>query len=185
MHPPDRTVLGGMSKSRRVYAGILAAAAGGLVVDMVLLRGDGPASPAASVAVQQQSATDLEEALAKLREHAPARRSALADALDLLGTNAPSDGDSRSAFGVPASMRAIAEVAEVEREGRSDDADRTRLRLSSVVMGQRPVALINGRIYAAGETVEPQGWTVKSIDRGGVELEREGRVMVIELSKGR
>lgn len=174
-----------MSKSRRVYAGILVAAAGGLIVDMALLR-DGGSAPAAVVASQPQpSSSELEEALAKLREHAPTRRSALAEALDLLGTNAPMDAETRSGFGVPASMRAVAQVAEQRRDERSDDADRNRLRVSSVVMGQRPVALINGRIYAEGDTIEPQGWAVRSIDRSGVVLEREGRTMVIEPATGR
>ncbi len=174
-----------MSKSRRVYAGILVAAAGGLIVDMALLRDASPSAGVVGAAQSQPSSSELEEALAQLREHAPARRSALAEALDLLGTNAPIEDSSRTAFGVPASMRAVAQIAEQQRDERSDDADRNRLRVSSVVMGQRPVALINGRIYAAGETVEPQGWTVRSIDRGGVVLEREGRTMVIEPATGR
>jgi len=185
MLPPDLTVSRGMSKSRRVYAGIMVAAVGGLIVDMTLLRGGSPSPASAGVAQQQPSSSELEEALAQLREHAPSRRSALAEALDLLGTNAPMADEARNAFGLPASMRAVVQVQEQAQEVRADDADRNRLRVSSVVMGQRPVALINGRIYAAGDTIEPQGWKVRSIDRGGVEVEREGRTMVIELATGR
>jgi hypothetical protein len=56
---------------------------------------------------------------------------------------------------------------------------REKLQLKATVLGERPIAMMNGRVYRTNEMVE--GFTIVEIRKTDITVERDGKRIVIEV----
>jgi|GEM_PF-4807243 len=182
-----------LTRAQRRMAGVLGLAVAALLVDSAFLR---PASVAAGVSPHDEStpADDANEFAAPVgsAEQAAAgvlerRRGSVAAQLERLaaqpdaaaGAAMRNDESLSALFAAPASW--TVRIVESEGETVASQAPPT-LELTSVLKGERPMAIVNGRSMRVGQTIE--GYRLVAISERSVALEdAAGRAIVLHLRK--
>jgi hypothetical protein len=189
-----------LTRAQKNLVGVLGLAVGALVLDAAFLRpasvsatpelgaseysapaGDaGAAEASAGGAASQGAAANRTASFDPLE----ARRTTLAARLDELASNRPARGAAPldALFATPADWQPAKEDAPAETPDAVFVAP--NLRLTSVLLGTRPVAIINGKTVGLGERVE--GSVVARIAENAVEVvDPDGTRRVLHLPRAR
>lgn len=163
-----------MNRKRRVYVSMLAMGLISLTVDKLFLGGGGPSAASAAgiigasetgAPVASNTANELRSLAASL-DNSYARQ--LADLLESHsgGGNAFKPG---AAWNVP-------QILEPAPTGKT--REESPIRVSSVVLGRVPMALINGRTVQQGDEIAP-GVVIEAIDAASVLIRKGDEVFRI------
>lgn len=169
----------GLSRERKIFAGLLAVAVGALVVDQGLLR---PGSASAG-----QSPGPL-EAIVSLTGEGPGAgagsagglsASALAERLRLIAGEQGVAGD---AFALPASWMVTEEApAEAQRAETAPGGEVGSFVVSAVMASGRGVAVINGQATRVGEEVGSTGYRLVQVTSAGAVVASGDRRLTLAL----
>lgn len=162
-----------LTKQRKVLIGVVALGGAALIMDRFVL-GTGATQPAAAAAAGAEATPTRAPAGGKQATPEPPRVT-LAERLEK--ASLVKDGAVADAFAPPPDLMRAA-VAQPAKPGDPQSASQPDIRLTTVFLGRRNVAVINGRNLAEGEDfTDAKGnklFTLVSVDKFGVVIERSG-----------
>jgi hypothetical protein len=177
----------GLSTKHKSYSVVLGLAGAALLTDKLFLRPDsGPAhTQATSVSSSPDAAGATGKSAQSLRARGDAGNSELADRLRIAGAMLPRTPVS-DAFLLPMAWRDTPnQETPISNDVRTSDepaeitAARAELKLTGVVMGTQPVAVIDGLPYRPGEKIA--GLVLSEVTARAAHLKHEATGVMLEL----
>ncbi|MBX3365089.1 MAG: hypothetical protein KF866_10015 [Phycisphaeraceae bacterium] len=154
-----------MRQRRRTYLSILGLGVVGLIVDKTILGSAGPTAALAATVQSVRAANDTSYNELRALLATPEGR----NALTVLDRH--SGGLARDVF-TPGTQWMATQVPTDEAQVVENPTGGADFRVTSVVLGRTPVAMINGRTCRVGDVLE-KGVSVVAIDAGGVLIARD------------
>jgi hypothetical protein len=183
-----------LSKQRKVFIGLLSLAVGALFLDRGVL---GPAGASAGVIAPDAAAKEAGPAGAVSSSPVSALTSAIAQRVrsvveEKVGASMPAiGGDPFDLSGVlgglgggdagPADNGEPANAPAGDADRIAPDRPAEPVLTAAMPSRSGGMAIFDGRPVRAGEAIGDSGWVLRTVGRGGVEIEKDGRVRLLRL----